>query len=340
MALRPLFGAADSGADSFPECSPGHFSLYRQVLGGRFRFDSNSEALLEVVGCAYGGLPDHRFAQHSPQLQIDLRLSARDTPAPAGEPAPAPMQSGGGLICAVMDAANYAVVAPAQCRALVVASEDMLRSPYHLRYELIEFAVFVLAARAMGLVPLHGACVGRQGRGVLLLGDSGSGKSTLALCSLLQGLDFLAEDAVFVQPDSLLATGVANYLHVQADTLKYVDDEAARRWIAHSPVIRRRSGVQKFEADLRTGPGALAAGPLTLASVVFVSPRLADDPDEPLVPVSADELAARLRADQAYAAGLPAWSAFEQQARKLSHFELRRAGHPRTSAEALRRLLE
>jgi hypothetical protein len=65
-----------------------------------------------------------------------------------------------------MDASNYVVLAPAQRQALVVASEEMLDRPYHLRYELVEFAVFTLATRGLGLVPLHGACVGRHGRGV------------------------------------------------------------------------------------------------------------------------------------------------------------------------------
>jgi hypothetical protein len=238
-----------------------------------------------------------------------------------------------------MDASNYAVVAPSQSGALIVASEDMLRSPYHLRYELIEFAVYVLAARRLGLAPLHGACVGRQGRGVLLLGASGSGKSTLALYSLLQGLDFLAEDAVFVQPHSLLATGVANYLHVQADILGLLDSQAAQRWIAQAPTIRRRSGVQKREADLRVGPGALAAGPLTLISVVFVTPQAADDPEDLLKPLSEEARAARLRAEQPYAAGLPCWPEFEHQVLQLTHYELRRGGHPRASAAALQRLL-
>jgi hypothetical protein len=57
----------------------------------------------------------------------------------------------------------------------------MLRFPYHARYELIEFAVFTLAARAQGLVPLHAACVGEEGRGLLLMGESGAGKSTASL---------------------------------------------------------------------------------------------------------------------------------------------------------------
>ncbi len=340
MASSLFSGAADPGADPFGEQSPAGFSLYKQILGGRFRFDSNSEALLGVVDDAYGGLPEHRLPLSLPELRMELRLARRAPLARGAEPPPVMMQSGGGVLCGVMDAANYVVIAPEQLRALVVASEDMLGSPYHLRYELIEFAVFVLAARALGLVPLHGACVGRYGRGVLLLGSSGSGKSTLALCSLLEGLEFLAEDAVFVQPQSLLATGVANYLHVTADTLRFVDNEAVRRWITQAPLIRRRSGVQKFEPDLRRGFGSLAASPLMLGSVVFVVDEPADDPDELLMAVPKEGLATRLRADQAYAAGQPLWALFEKRVMQLDVYELRRGAHPRASVNALRRLLE
>jgi hypothetical protein len=238
-----------------------------------------------------------------------------------------------------MDAANYVVLDPAQRQALVVASDDMLLRPYHLRYELIEFAVFTLATRGLGLVPLHGACVGRDGRGVLLLGASGAGKSTLALHSLLLGLDFLAEDAVFVQPERMLATGVANFLHVQADALRFVDDERSRRWVAGAPVIRRRSGVEKFEADLRQARGRLAPQPLALAGAVFVSSQLADDPAALLTPIPAGEIAARLRADQPYASGQPGWHRFEQQLIAQGVHELRRGRHPRSSVDALRQLL-
>jgi len=250
------------------------------------------------------------------------------------------MQSGAGLLCGVMDASNYVVLAPAQRQALVVASADMLERPYHLRYELIEFAVFTLATRGLGLVPLHGACVGRHGRGILLLGASGSGKSTLALHSLLQGLDFLAEDAVFVQPESLLATGVANYVHVQADALRFVDDAEIRRWISQAPVIRRRSGVEKFEADLRQGPGRLAAAPLQLAGAVIVSSQPADDPEVLMSPIPAGEIAARLAAGQPYAVGQPGWHRFEQRLTRQGVHQLRRGRHPRAAVDALLQLLD
>jgi hypothetical protein len=334
-------GVQDAGADPFCErLSDRRYSVCRQILGGCFRFESTSEALLDLVEVAYAGLPAHQLPIGAPEFRIELRLLPRQLSTSDAEPPPMRVQSGAGLLCGVMDASNYVVLAPAQRRALVVASEDMLSHRYHLRYELIEFAVFTLATRGLGLVPLHGACVGREGRGILLLGASGSGKSTLALHSLLQGLDFLAEDAVFVQPESMLATGVANYLHVQANGLRLIDDDATRRWINQAPIIRRRSGVEKFEADLRQGHGRLAVAPLELIGAVFVSGQPADDLDALLSVIPEGEIAARLRADQAYAAGQPGWRHFEQRMMQLGVHELHRGRHPRNSVDALRRLLE
>ncbi|WP_439653815.1 MULTISPECIES: serine kinase [unclassified Rhodanobacter] len=339
MALTISHGVPDADADPFRERSGPAFSVRKQLLGGDFRFDSASAALLQVVEAAYAGLPPHRLPVAAPEFRIELRLLPRQALPRRTEPPPVRMQSGAGLICGVMDASNYVVLAPAQRQALVVASEDMLDQPYHLRYELVEFAVFTLATRELGLVPLHGACMGRQGRGVLLLGASGAGKSTLALHSLLHGLDFLAEDAVFVQPESLLATGVANYLHVQADALRHVDDRTARDWLERSPRIRRRSGVEKFEADLRQSPGQLAATPLALAGAVFVSAEAADDADALLSPLRTGDVAARLRTDQPYASTQPGWDRFEQQLIRRGVHELRRGRHPRDAVAALHALL-
>jgi hypothetical protein len=333
-------GPAQADGDPFSERPTGRrFLLRRQILGGCFRFGSDSAALLQLVEAAYAGLPAHQLTSVVPTFDVELRLLPRQPVPIAGAPPQMQVQSGAGLIIGVTDASNYVVLAPGQHRALVVASEDMLARPYHLRYELIEFAVFTLATRGQGLVPLHGACVGRHGCGVLVLGPSGAGKSTLALHSLLQGLDFLAEDAVFVQPDSLFATGVANYLHVQADALRGIDDVQVRRWISQSPIIRRRSGAEKFEADLRQGHGQLAATPLRVVGAVFVCGESADDPAALLSPLPADEIAARLSADQAYAAAQPGWRRFAHQMQRLGVHELRRGLHPRDGAEALRRLL-
>lgn len=179
-------------ADPFGEQRPRCLTVRRQILGALFHFQSDSEALLALVDTAYAGLPAHRLPG-APEFHVTLDLLPRAPGSIGAEPPPVRTHASGGLLCGVMDACNYLMLSVPQHRAMLVVSEDMLAHAYHVRYELIEFAVFLLAARGIGLVPLHGACVGQRGRGVLLLGASGAGKSTLALHSLLHGLDFIAE---------------------------------------------------------------------------------------------------------------------------------------------------
>lgn len=315
------------------------FLSRKQVLGGIFRFESDSRDLMELVEAAYGGLPPQTLLAGGSDFRIDLRLSPRNTRRyPNGPPAPRISSKRGGVF-AIIDDANLVVIEPAGRCARVMASEDMLQHAYHLRYELIEFAVFVLATRGVGLVPLHAACIGQDGRGLLLLGDSGSGKSTLALHCLLQGLDLLSEDAVFVRTAGLRAVGVPNYLHLRADALRYVGDDAARRWISQAPVVRRRSGVEKFEVDLRKGHGRPAGTPLELIGAVFVSARSASRHDEMLVPLREHEFSGLLKAGQPNASSQPGWECFLRQLLDRGGHGLRRGPHPDDSVDALRQLL-
>lgn len=309
-------------------------------MGARFRFRSDSEALLALVDAAYGGHAPHRFAGKGPAIEVALYLS----PDRVGR-ASAPVASSAPLetepLCASIDDRNYVLVWPSQRRARVVASADMLEWPYHLRYELIEFAVFILAARSQALVPLHAACVGHGGRGILLLGASGAGKSTFVLHGMLQGLEVLAEDAVFVRPEGLLATGVATFLHVHADALEGVDDDGARQWIAGSPVIRRRSGVEKFEVDLRKAPRPvrLAAAPLKVVGTVVLSGRRSPRSGASLVPAARDEVVSCLAAGQGYAMTQPGWRRFERDITRSAVYHLHRGRHPGSAVDAVRRLL-
>ncbi len=338
MVLPVFQPASATVADPFGEHVVCGLALQRTVLGGRFHFCSDSEPLLGLVEAAYGGLAPGELPG-ARDFHVELRL----LPARAkkrDEPPPVCQSAGAGLLCGVMDESNYVVLDPQGCRALVVASQDMLAHAYHLRYELIEFAVFTLATRGMGLVPLHGACLGHAGRGVLLLGESGAGKSTLALHGLLHGLDFLAEDAVFVQPDRLLATGVPNFLHVRPDALGLLAQSHVRQWLARSPRITRRSGVAKIEADLRQGVGRLAGGPLELVGAVRVSPERAAAGEELSGPLAAGEAAAWLAANQPYAANQPGWHAFVQALVQRGVYVLRRGRDPQASVDALRRLLD
>ena len=330
--------------DPFGEHVEGLVTRRLQLLGGRFEFRSASEELLGLVDAAYAGLPRHRLAQTPPRLRLDLRLTAGAAGRrPRREPPQVLTQGGAGLLCGMVDAASWAVVCPATGSGLVTISREQLRFPYHARYELLEFAVFTLASRAQGLAPLHAGCVGSDGRGVLLVGDTGAGKSTLALHCMLAGLDLLAEDAVFVAPDTLAATGVANFLHLRDDALRWIDDESLAAVVRSSPTIRRRSGVAKREVDVRRAPFRLARSPLALAAVVFLAPSRGPARGRNAAPapraIGRRQLLERLVATQPYAAQLPSWREFAAHIAHVPGFELERGSHPRAAAAAVRDLL-
>jgi hypothetical protein len=224
-------------------------------------------------------------------------------------------------------------------RALIGISPGMLRHAYHARYELIELALMTLASRAQSLVPLHAACVGVNGSGLLLMGASGSGKSTLSLHALTGGMQLLSEDSAFVALESLRVTGVPNYLHLQPRALSFLEAGAMRQQVRRSPMIRRRSGVRKYEVDLRQIGKRIARVPLRLVATVFLSRRAAGR-QPALKPLGRKVLLARLRREQPYASGMSNWRDFERRVVGIPSYELRRTEHPDIAVRALRALLD
>jgi hypothetical protein len=137
----------------------------------------------------------------------------------------------------------------------------------------------------------------------------------------------------------MLATGVANFLHVRADSLRWLGRSPAATEIRRSPVIERRSGVKKFEVDLRKGPHRLARSALKIVGVVFLSAQSAGS--RPLASaMSKSTLLAKMASTQAYAAGQPQWLPFSRQLRGLPAFELRRGRNPGETVDVLRELLK
>jgi hypothetical protein len=109
--------------------------------------------------------------------------------------------------------------------------------------------------------------------------------------------------------------------------------------IRNSPVIRRRTGVRKYEIDLRRSESALASRPLKIGAIVFLSARPAAG--RPLLTrLPPSQALPMLIREQCYAANRPPWNEFACKAARLPFFEMWRGRHPRESAAALRSLME
>ena len=327
---------SDIERDPFGEAEVSSRRWRVRVLGVRFEFRSNNSALLALARDAFARTPAHLGRSASKTLRVDLQYRRDDESFGRSRPPKPRLTSGAGFLCAHVDARNFAICDPAIGRALIQVGDAMLRHPHLLRYELLEFVAITLATRARGLVSLHAACLGARGRGVLLLGSSGSGKSTLALHAALGGLDFLAEDSVFVDPASMRATGLSAFVHSQAGGVKLIEDASVRDRVRRSRVIERRSGVRKHEVDLR-GFASLAPGPLLLVATVLVSSRRAKSVT-PLEPLGKDELRRELRAEQSFAVGRPGWREFERRILSAGGYRLHRVP-PAEGVAALRRVL-
>jgi hypothetical protein len=126
-------------------------------------------------------------------------------------------------------------------------------------------------------------------------------------------------------------------LHVRANSLRFLERGAAADMIRKSPIIRRRSGVQKFEVDLRGRRYPLAVRPTKLDSLIFISCESAGT--RPLLtPLGKSRVKEYLLASQPYAASLPEWRTFNRNAMRLDAFELRRGRHPLEAVTALQEL--
>jgi hypothetical protein len=328
----------DISPDPFHERGARELRWRARVLGAEFEFSSNSRELLNLAQEAFARVPQHRWPHSVRRILRVALMRVADGDSSIGATPPKPLlSSGGGMLCAHVDARNFLVVDPDATRALIQVGDSMLRHRQLVRYELIEFAAITLATRAHGLVSLHAGCVGARGRGVLLLGPSGSGKSTLTLHAALGGLDFLAEDSVFVQPATMRATGLPAYVHAREDGLALIGDRQARHAARDSPRIQRRSGARKREIDLRLGSARLAATPLRIVATVVLSKRRARGTPQ-LVPLTATQLQRVLRAEQPYAAAQPGWREFERRALRAGGYRLDRMP-PAAAVAALRELL-
>ena len=323
--------------DPFGERQASRYRGRFDVLGVRIAARSNSRRLLRLFGEAFGALPGHALGRSAPRIEVTLTLADSRARRRAQLPR-LRMRSGAGFLSGVIDANNFVLVSTQERRALVCVERAMLDFPYQVRYELMEFAIYTLVPRVLGLVPLHGAAVARGGRAALLTGPTGSGKSTAFLSCALSGFELLSEDAVFLEPRSLRATGCANFLHLRTDGMQAVSDPGLRAAIRRSPVIRRRSGVRKYEFDLRRSNLRVAPHAPRLAAVIALSSRRARGARllEPLTPA---QTLAWLEREQPYARSQPGWDDFRRNLAAVPAYRLLRGAHPEDSAHALQSLL-
>jgi hypothetical protein len=106
----------------------------------------------------------------------------------------------------------YSLVADAQNQALLDLktganftwlTRAAVSNRLYLRSNFLEKAVYLLLGATV-VTDIHAACIGKNGKGILLCGDSGAGKSTLAYACARAGWTFTSDDTSYLINDSAM----------------------------------------------------------------------------------------------------------------------------------------
>jgi hypothetical protein len=124
-------------------------------------------------------------------------------------------------------------------------SESTARDYRFWKEKLIPITLGVLGS-AMGLVPVHCACLELQGDGLLIAGVSGAGKSTLSVALSRSGFNYVSDDWTYLSrlDDGIVAHGTSSPVKLLPDAVE------------HFQVLRGRSlqismnGELAYEEDI------------------------------------------------------------------------------------------
>ncbi|HEY1336922.1 MAG TPA: hypothetical protein VGF59_05400 [Bryobacteraceae bacterium] len=271
-------------------------------MGFRVDLSSNSPRAIEAAEESWGDL--------RPEFDRPP-ISVRVVVCPDGAAADAfPVyRSQGRLFSIVYDRDNFAAFESTSMSGYCLVSQKTVEARNRFRVYFLEAMVYMLMAQRYA-IGLHGACVARNGAGVLLCGASGAGKSTLAFACARAGWEFLSDDATWLVPDAgpRVAVGKLKQARFRADAPRLFPE------LARYPVAAHPSGKMGIEAPLADFPEIRVASRCTIERLVHLDRRTGMSAR--VVPVSSAEAVTSLLLDlPSYGEDVNEW--YERSVRQL-----------------------
>lgn len=156
---------------------------------------TNDSRVLESARESFGHA---RPSRTGPALQLRIGVSGEG----GAECPPAPMRREyNHLYSLVADANNQAVLDLKTGINFTWMTQAAVRNRIYFRYNFLEKVAYLLLG-ASSVTDLHAACVGKNGKGILVFGDSGAGKSTLAYACARNGWTYTSDDTSYLINDS------------------------------------------------------------------------------------------------------------------------------------------
>lgn len=224
-----------------------------------FRLDiaTNSEDVLRAAEEAWG---------HEVPTAVSTPIVFRILVQPEGGLAPAPThRMQGHLYSVVSDCYNFAHLDLRTQFGFFHLSEQTAADHSWLRWFFVESMAYLMLAQRY-LVPVHAACVARNGAGVMLSGPSGAGKSTLSYGCARAGWTFVSDDCTWLLPNTpeRIAIGRPQRARFRLDAPALFPE------LASYAVCARPNGKIGIEVPLADLPQILTAPRAPIRGLVFL----------------------------------------------------------------------
>jgi hypothetical protein len=221
------------------------YSADLPVMGRTIHLETNSSRILrhmvQLFACYPGALNEGADFRWRIVLESDAQLRP-----------PWPRRSAfsdEGLRFAEFGQRNFLAVDLEARVAIAILSQSLAEDNLGLTIPFLD-SLFCLTASSLGLTPLWANCVARGQSGVLLLGSPNSGKTSAGYIAETLGLDFYADDGVFLELDSQVLRGWSGFWPAtfRPDALQFFPELGARaRRCIHQDFVlyhteRRRAG--------------------------------------------------------------------------------------------------
>jgi hypothetical protein len=157
-------------------------------LGFPVRLATNSPEIVAAASASWRHFP--KAFEESP-IELQVLVEFGDDP-----PKPPRFRARQHLIT-IGSGANFAVCDHTRRLACCWLNQAAAADASFVRYYYLE-AMVLFTLTQLYVTPVHGACVARHGRALLLCGDSGAGKSTLAYACARRGWAYISDNETWL----------------------------------------------------------------------------------------------------------------------------------------------
>jgi hypothetical protein len=231
-------------------------------LGFPLQLRTNSPAVIEAAEESWG----HSKQQFEvPPLRI--QVGVMDDGSTECPPAPV-ARAQQNLLVSMSGTGNFLASDLTQGFTFAWFAKAAVSHRSYFRFHFLDaMALFHIANRYT--VPIHAACIGLNGHGVMLCGNSGVGKSSLSFACARAGWTYITDDASFLLQgrDDRQVIGHCHTIRLRPSAAALFEE------VVGKPVAPRTKGKPSIELLTSTIPGITTATSAEVDYIVFLNRR-------------------------------------------------------------------